>query len=110
MFVRSRSRLTRRWSRPPRCASRRLSARVVSRHETGGHSIEGSSPDLRWRPHRAHGPSMGHARREELLDIADVLDKVRSLPGVSERSPGIFYIGRTSFLHFHTKAGDRWAD
>jgi len=53
---------------------------------------------------------MGHARPEELLDIADVLDAIRALPGVSERSAGIFYVGSTSFLHFHTKAGDRWAD
>ena len=53
---------------------------------------------------------MGHARHEDLLDIADVLEKVRTLPGVLERSPGIFYVGRTPFLHFHTKAGDRWAD
>lgn len=53
---------------------------------------------------------MGHARKEERLDIADVLDAIRSLPAVAERSPGVFYIGRTPFLHFHTKAGDRWAD
>jgi hypothetical protein len=53
---------------------------------------------------------MGHARREDLLDVADVLDAIRALPGVSERSPGIFYIGRVPFLHFHTREGDRWAD
>jgi hypothetical protein len=53
---------------------------------------------------------MGHARGQDLLDIADVLGEVRALPGVSERSPGIFYLGRTPFLHFHTKDGDRWAD
>jgi hypothetical protein len=53
---------------------------------------------------------MAHARPEDLLDIADVLDEVRALPGVAERSPGVFYIGRDPFLHFHTKAGARWAD
>jgi len=53
---------------------------------------------------------MGHARKEDLLDITDVLEAIRSLPGVSERSFGIFYIGGKSFVHFHTKAGDRWAD
>jgi len=53
---------------------------------------------------------MGHARPDELLDIADVLEEIRALPGVSERSRGIFYIGRDPFLHFHTKAGVRWAD
>lgn len=53
---------------------------------------------------------MGHTRREDLLDIADVLEEVRALPGVLERSPGVFYLGRSPFLHFHTKAGARWAD
>jgi hypothetical protein len=53
---------------------------------------------------------MAHARPEDLLDIADVLDEVRVLPGVAEGSPGVFYIGHDPFLHFHTKAGARWAD
>ena len=53
---------------------------------------------------------MGHARKEDLVDVAHVLDTIRSLPGVTERSPGIFYIGRTPFLHFHTRDGERWAD
>jgi hypothetical protein len=53
---------------------------------------------------------MGHARAADLRDIADVLDAVRALPGVLERSPGIFYVGRDPFLHFHTKDGARWAD
>ena len=53
---------------------------------------------------------MGHAKAEDLLDIADVVDEIRALPGVVERSPGIFYIGSAPFLHFHTRAGERWAD
>jgi hypothetical protein len=53
---------------------------------------------------------MGHARAADLLDVADVLDAIRALPGVSERSSGIFYVGRGPFLHFHTKDGERWAD
>ena len=53
---------------------------------------------------------MAHARREHLTDIEDVLGAVRSLPGVTERGPGIFYLGRASFLHFHTCGGERWAD
>jgi hypothetical protein len=53
---------------------------------------------------------MGHAKAEELSDIADVIDEIRALPGVVERSPGIFYIGSAPFLHFHTRAGERWAD
>jgi hypothetical protein len=53
---------------------------------------------------------MGHARRGDLDDIADVLSGIRALPGVSERSPGIFYFGRPPFLHFHVADGARWAD
>lgn len=53
---------------------------------------------------------MGHARAEDLLDIEDVLSELRRLPGVSERSGGIFYFKRIPFLHFHTKDGRRWAD
>jgi hypothetical protein len=53
---------------------------------------------------------VGHARYEELRDLEDVLAGIRALPGVSEPAPGVFYIRRTPFLHFHTKAGKRWAD
>ena len=53
---------------------------------------------------------MGHARFEELRDLEDVLEGIRALAGVDERSPGIFYLHRSPFLHFHTKDGRRWAD
>jgi hypothetical protein len=53
---------------------------------------------------------VGHARSEELRDLEDVLGELRALPGVSERAPGVFYLRRIPFLHFHTKAGKRWAD
>jgi hypothetical protein len=53
---------------------------------------------------------MGHARYEELNDLDAVLDAIRALPGVDERSPGVFYLRRSPFLHFHTKDGRRWAD
>lgn len=53
---------------------------------------------------------MGHARHEDLLDLEDVFCELRKLPGISERSPGVFYLRRVPFLHFHTKDGDRWAD
>ena len=53
---------------------------------------------------------MAHARAADLRDIADVLEAIRALPGVLERSPGIFYLGRHPFLHFHTRTGARWAD
>jgi hypothetical protein len=55
---------------------------------------------------------MAHARPADLRDIADVLGAIRALAGLTERSPGVFYLGRVPFLHFHTdaKAGTRWAD
>jgi hypothetical protein len=53
---------------------------------------------------------MGHARHEDLLDLEDVLREIRKLPGISERSHGVFYLKRLPFLHFHTKDGNRWAD
>jgi hypothetical protein len=60
---------------------------------------------------------MGHARAQDLRDLRDVLDAVRALPGVSEPRPGVFWLGRAPFLHFHTrgnlrrahaKVGKRW--
>jgi hypothetical protein len=53
---------------------------------------------------------MGHASREDLLDLEDTLDEIRKLPGIAEHSRGVFYLKRLPFLHFHTKDGDRWAD
>lgn len=53
---------------------------------------------------------MGHCPYEQLKDLETVLDEIRALKGVQEVKPGIFYIKRKPFLHFHEKAGERWAD
>jgi hypothetical protein len=53
---------------------------------------------------------VGHASREDLLDLEDIFCELRKLPGISERSHGVFYFKRVPFLHFHTKDADRWAD
>ena len=45
-----------------------------------------------------------------LDDLADVLAAVRRWPRVVERSPGVFYVGRTPFLHFHALRTGRVAD
>jgi hypothetical protein len=45
---------------------------------------------------------MGHARTKDLRDIDGVLARIRALPGVTERSRGVFYLRRAPFLHFHT--------
>jgi hypothetical protein len=42
-----------------------------------------------------------------LQDVADVLAEVRGWPGVSERRPAVFYLGREPFLHFHLVEGGR---
>jgi hypothetical protein len=56
------------------------------------------------------GTQVGHASKEELRDLEDVLSTVRTWTGISEPTPGIFYLRRKAFLHFHTKDGARWAD
>lgn len=53
---------------------------------------------------------MAHAAYADLHDLKALLDKIRSLPEIKEPRPGIFYLKRTPFLHFHTRAGQRWAD
>ena len=53
---------------------------------------------------------MGHAHYDELRDLEDVFAMIRALPGISEPTAGTFYLRRKPFLHFHTKAGARWAD
>ena len=40
-----------------------------------------------------------------LDDLADLLAEVRTWGGVIEKSPGVFYVRRQPFLHFHLVAG-----
>jgi hypothetical protein len=54
---------------------------------------------------------MGHCPFEELGDLAGCLAEIRAWPGVREPRPGVFYVKRTPFLHFHIDGdGRRWAD
>jgi len=54
---------------------------------------------------------MAHCPFDKLADLRECLDEVRSWPNVMEPRPGIFYIKRVPFLHFHLdKTGRRWAD
>jgi hypothetical protein len=53
---------------------------------------------------------MGHAGTKDLRDISDVLARIRALPGVVERSRGVFYLRRAPFLHFHITGETRYAD
>lgn len=44
---------------------------------------------------------------ELLDDLADVLAEVRTWTDVVEKKPGVFYVGREPFLHFHWLSGAR---
>jgi hypothetical protein len=50
---------------------------------------------------------MGYCPPERLDDLADVLAAVRTWAGVVEKKPGVFYVRREPFLHFHWLAGGR---
>ena len=52
-----------------------------------------------------------HCPYEALADLEEVLAEVRTWDHIRETAPGVFYVKRTPFLHFHVnKEGDRWAD
>lgn len=53
---------------------------------------------------------MAHTKFEDLSDLHKELEKIRTLPGLKEKVPGIFYFKSIPFLHFHDKDGIRWAD
>jgi hypothetical protein len=50
---------------------------------------------------------MSRCPPELLDDLAGVFDEVLRWPGVVEKSPGVFYVGRQPFLHFHLLEGRR---
>jgi len=45
-----------------------------------------------------------------LDDIGDLFAEVRTWAGVIEKSPGVFYVRRQPFLHFHLVEGGRQLD
>lgn len=53
---------------------------------------------------------MAHCPPELLADLVDVLDEIRSWPGIKEKSFACFYLKSQGFAHFHVKDGERWAD
>ena len=50
---------------------------------------------------------MAHCPPELLDDLGDVLARVRAWDGVVEKKPGVFYVRRQPFLHFHLVDGGR---
>jgi len=54
---------------------------------------------------------MGHCPFDKLDDLGDIFAEIRSWPDVREPAPGVFYLKRMPFLHFHLdRHGRRWAD
>jgi len=53
---------------------------------------------------------MKHAGAATLQTLAPLLTRLRTLPGMVERSPGCFYRGSKSFLHFHEDPSGTHAD
>jgi hypothetical protein len=53
---------------------------------------------------------MRHARSEALDDLEPTLEALRSVPGLREKTRGIFYRGGIAFLHFHEDPTGLYAD
>lgn len=53
---------------------------------------------------------MRHARRAALDELEPLLQQLRTLPALRERSRGVFYRGSTAFLHFHEDPAGHHAD
>jgi hypothetical protein len=51
-----------------------------------------------------------HCPYKNLADLKDCLAAIRRWSGIVEPKPGIFYLGRTAFLHFHLTDGLRSAN
>jgi hypothetical protein len=52
---------------------------------------------------------MAHAKREELQDLGALLDSVRGLEALKEKSFGCFYRKGKGVLHIHVQQGRRFA-
>ena len=53
---------------------------------------------------------MKHARADALDQLETLLADLRALPGLKERSRGVFYRGPRAFLHFHEDPAGLFAD
>lgn len=53
---------------------------------------------------------MRHARGEALDRLEPTLAQIRALPGLTEKSRGIFYRKARAFLHFHEDPAGMFAD
>jgi hypothetical protein len=53
---------------------------------------------------------MRHATSETIQDIEPLLERLRSVPGLVEKTPGVFYRRSRAFLHFHEDPSGLHAD
>jgi hypothetical protein len=53
---------------------------------------------------------MRHARDDDLDQLDALLNRLRGLPGLSERSRGVFYRRSRAYLHFHQDPAGLFAD
>ena len=53
---------------------------------------------------------MRHASPDDLVPIEALLTDLRSVSGLVERSPGVFYRRSRAFLHFHADPSGLFAD
>lgn len=53
---------------------------------------------------------MRHATKESLGRLGALLEELRALPGLAEKSPGVFYLKSKAFLHFHEDGERVFAD
>lgn len=53
---------------------------------------------------------MRHARPDDLVALAPLLQQLRGLDQLVERTPGNFYRKSKGFLHFHIDGDDVWCD
>lgn len=53
---------------------------------------------------------MRHARPEDLDRLEPLLARLRALPGLKEKSRGVFYWKSRAFLHFHADPAGLFAD
>ncbi len=53
---------------------------------------------------------MKHAGRAALVKLSPILARIRSVPGLKERSRGVFYLAGKAFLHFHEDPKGLFAD
>ena len=53
---------------------------------------------------------MRHARADALDRLEPLLERLRQLEGLREKSRGVFYRGSKAFLHFHEDGDDFYAD